>query len=189
MDPLNGKERVRRSLIPGLLVSGAAVVALVVVADPGRAFQILLSARPTEIVLSVAACGLGLVARAAASREFIDGRVPLGGSFAALNIGYLANNLLPLRAGEAIRSVVLGRRSGLGLVGGATAVGAQRQRRQIDVRVPIGGRVVGVADRIADQLQGRVDRARREPIPERGDPRCVTDLVHVVRLGRCLLLS
>lgn len=126
MDPLNGKERVRRSLIPGLLVSGAAVVALVVVADPARAFQILLSASPMEIVLSVVACSLGLVARAAASREFIGGRVPLGGSFAALNIGYLANNLLPLRAGEAIRSVVLGRRSGLGLVGGATAVAAER---------------------------------------------------------------
>ena len=126
MDHLNGKGLVRRSLIPGLLVSGVAIVALVVVADPARAFYVLLSASPLELVLSVVCCSLGLVARAAASREFINGRVGLGASFAALNIGYLANNLLPLRAGEAIRSVVLGRQSGLGVVGGATAVAAER---------------------------------------------------------------
>ncbi len=126
MDHLNGKGRVRRSLIPGLLVSGVAIVGLVVVTDPSRAFHVLLAASPWELVLSAVCCSLGLVARAAASREFINGRVGLGASFAALNIGYLANNLLPLRAGEAIRSVVLGRRSGLGVVGGATAVAAER---------------------------------------------------------------
>lgn len=124
----HGKEnpRATRSFIPGILVSGIAVVALVVVTDPGRALEILLTARPAELAVAVVLFCIGLVTRSAASREFIDGRVGLGASFAALNIGYLANNLLPLRAGEAVRSIVLGRRSGLGIVGGATAVAAER---------------------------------------------------------------
>ncbi len=116
----------QRSLIPGILLSGAAVVALFVVADPARALEILLTARPAEIAAAALVSGLSLIARAAASRQLIDARIGLGGSFAALNIGYLANNLLPLRAGEAIRSVVLGRRSGLGIIGGVTAVAAER---------------------------------------------------------------
>lgn len=116
----------RRSLAPGILLSGIAIVILIVVADPARALEILVTARPAEIAAAVVISGLSLIARAAASRELADGRVGLGGSFAALNIGYLANNLLPLRAGEAVRSVVLGRRSGLGIVGGATAVAAER---------------------------------------------------------------
>ena len=107
-------------------MSGAAVIALVVVTDPAHALQVLLTASPSELVAAVVVCSVSLVFRAAASRELINGRVGLGVSFAALNIGYLANNLLPLRAGEAIRSVVLGRRSGLGVVGGATAVVAER---------------------------------------------------------------
>ena len=107
-------------------MSGAAVVALVVVADPARALQILVTASPAELAAAAVVCSVGLVARSAASRELINGRVALGASFAALTIGYLANNLLPLRAGEAIRSVVLGRQSGLGIIGGATAVAAER---------------------------------------------------------------
>lgn len=126
MDHDDQDRRALRPLIPGLLLSGAAVVALVVVADPARALQVLMTASPTELAAAGVVSVLSLIARAAASRELVDGRVGLGGAFAALNIGYLANNLLPLRAGEAARSVVLGRRSGLGIVGGATAVAAER---------------------------------------------------------------
>jgi uncharacterized protein (TIRG00374 family) len=123
---VNESSRVRRSLIPGLLVSGIAVVTLVAVADPARALQVLLTADPIHLAAAAVVCCIGLVARAAASRELVGGRVTLIVSFAALNIGYLANNLLPLRAGEAVRSVVLGRRSGIGIIGGATAVAAER---------------------------------------------------------------
>ncbi len=126
MDHDDQHRRALRSLIPGLLLSGTAVVALVVVADPARALQVLMTASPTELAAAAVVSVLSLIARAAASRELVDRRVGLGGAFAALNIGYLANNLLPLRAGEAARSVVLGRRSGLGIVGGAAAVAAER---------------------------------------------------------------
>ncbi len=58
----------RPSLIFGLVLSGIAVVALVVVADPARALQVLLTASPVELAAAVVVCGLGLVTRAAASR-------------------------------------------------------------------------------------------------------------------------
>jgi hypothetical protein len=113
-------------LIPGLLVSGAAVAVLLAMADPARALEVLLAARPTELALSVVVFAVALTGRAAASRQLVDGRVGLGGAFAALNIGFLVNNLLPLRLGEGVRAAVLGRKAGLGIVGGATAVAAER---------------------------------------------------------------
>ena len=113
-------------MIPGLLVSGAAVAVLLAMADPARALEVLLAARPTELALSVVVFAVALTGRAAASRQLVDGRVGLGGAFAALNIGFLVNNLLPLRLGEGVRAAVLGRKAGLGIVGGATAVAAER---------------------------------------------------------------
>ena len=126
MNPPPTEERGRGSLIPGLIVSAAAIVALVVFVDFGQALAALRSARPGPMIAATLVFAVGLTGRAAASRELVDARTGLWGAFAALNIGYLANNLLPLRAGEAVRSLVLGRKTRLGLIGGATAVAAER---------------------------------------------------------------
>jgi hypothetical protein len=120
------ERRSGRSLIPGLLISAAAIVALVVFVDFDEVLAALRSARPAPMIAATLVFAVGLTGRAAASRELVDGRTGLWGAFAALNIGYLANNLLPLRAGEAVRSLILGRKTGLGLIGGATAVAAER---------------------------------------------------------------
>jgi len=120
------ERRTVRSLIPGLLISAAAIATLAVWVDFGQAIDALRAARPTEMIAATVVFAVGLTGRAAASRALVDGRTGLGGAFAALNIGYLANNLLPLRAGEAVRSFVLGRKTGLGFIGGATAVAAER---------------------------------------------------------------
>lgn len=114
------------ALIPGLLVSGAAVAALAVFVDFDRTLAALRAASPVGIAVAVVVFAVGLTGRAAASRELVDGRTGLGGAFTALNIGYLANNFLPLRAGEVVRAVVLGRKTKTGFVGGATAVAAER---------------------------------------------------------------
>lgn len=108
------------------MVSTIAIAALIVFVDLDQAVDALLAARPLEMIAATVVFCLGLAGRAAASRELVDGRTGFGGAFAALNIGYLANNFLPLRAGEAVRSLVLGRKTGLGFVGGATAVAAER---------------------------------------------------------------
>jgi uncharacterized membrane protein YbhN (UPF0104 family) len=126
VDPNNDTRRTARSFVPGLLISGAAVVVLVLVADPARAVEALVTARPVELAAAVVVFVVALGARAAASRELVDARTGLGGAFAALNIGYLFNNVLPLRLGEAARVVVLGRRSRLGVMGGAAAVAGER---------------------------------------------------------------
>jgi uncharacterized membrane protein YbhN (UPF0104 family) len=115
-----------RALLPGFLVSATAVAVLVGVAEPARAIEALLTARPIGLAAGVVVFAVALACRAAASCELVDGRVGFWTSFGALNIGYLANNLLPLRVGEVARSVVLGRRSGLGVIGGGAAVAAER---------------------------------------------------------------
>ena len=109
-----------------MLVSGAAVVALVAFVDFSHVVEALLAARPIPLAAATAVFAVALTGRAAASRELVDGRTSLGGAFSALNIGYLANNLLPLRVGEVVRAVVLGRKADIGFVGGATAVTAER---------------------------------------------------------------
>jgi hypothetical protein len=114
------QRRSSRTLIPGLLVSGAAVVALLFFVDFGLAVESLLAARPWYLVAATALFAVGVVGRAATSRELVDHRTGIGGAFAALNMGYLANNLLPLRAGEVVRSVVLGRKTGTGISGCST---------------------------------------------------------------------
>ena len=104
------------TLIPGLIVSGVAVVALFYFVDFGHALDALLSARPWYLVAATALFAVGVTGRAATSRELVDHRTGIGGAFAALNIGYLANKLLPLRVGEVVRSLVLGRKTGTGFV-------------------------------------------------------------------------
>lgn len=126
MNQATEQRRSIRTLIPGLLVSGAAIVALFFFVDFDLAFESLLAARPWYLVAATALFAVGVVGRAATSRELVDHRTGIGGAFAALNMGYLANNLLPLRAGEVVRSVVLGRKTGTGFIGGATAVAAER---------------------------------------------------------------
>jgi uncharacterized protein (TIRG00374 family) len=55
-----------------------------------------------------------------------DGRPPLRAVFWALSIGYLFNNLLPARAGEAARVVALRRETGVSALRGAGTVAAER---------------------------------------------------------------
>jgi hypothetical protein len=56
---------------------------------------------------------ISMTARALAWRELLGGQVPLGRVLAALNQGYLLNNLLPWRMGEIGRGILLGRRPGM----------------------------------------------------------------------------
>jgi uncharacterized protein (TIRG00374 family) len=55
-----------------------------------------------------------------------EGRPPLTAVFWALGIGYLFNNLLPARAGEAARVVALRRETGVSVLRGAATVAVER---------------------------------------------------------------
>ena len=102
-------------LVLGLLISvlllylalrGLDLVALAVVWRQSRVSLLLLG------TLLIA---LSLLLRAERWRGLVTtGGVALQAAFAANSVGYLGNLLLPARAGELFRSVILGRHSGLG---------------------------------------------------------------------------
>ncbi len=79
----------------------------------GDAWHGLESSSPGWLIPALGALALGLVLRAVRWRSLFEprGRPPLGPVLNATLIGYLFNNILPARAGEAARVVSLAQRS------------------------------------------------------------------------------
>jgi uncharacterized protein (TIRG00374 family) len=79
----------------------------------GRAWHVLRSSDYWWLLPALAALGLAMLARAIRWRVlFAPGRrPPLGSVLVAMMIGYLFNNILPARAGEVARVVVLNKRT------------------------------------------------------------------------------
>ena len=91
----------------GLLVSVAALVAVFAVTDV-RAMVAALSNLSAGVLLgALALFVLSIGLRALAWRVLLGGRVAWWSAFLALNVGYLVNNVIPLRAGEAARAVLI----------------------------------------------------------------------------------
>ena len=88
----------------GVLVSLAAVyfvLSQVNLAELGDAFG---RVRWGWLVLSMGLLALGLLTRAWRWRVLLSGGLPLGRAFSIMNVAYLVNGLLPLRAGEVARA-------------------------------------------------------------------------------------
>ena len=66
-------------------------------------------------------------------RRFLDRRVSSPQAFWAYSIGFVVNNALPFRLGEAARVLVLARRSGIPIVEVAAAAGLERLLEQLAV--------------------------------------------------------
>ncbi len=77
-----------------------------------RVWEVMRGARPMGVLLAAALISAALVIRALRWRVLLlaGGTVPVGLSFWATAIGYLGNNLLPARAGEVVRTVIVSRR-------------------------------------------------------------------------------
>ena len=91
----------------GLLVSAAALAAVFAVTDV-RAMVAALSNLSAGVLLgALALFVLSIGLRALAWRVLLGGRVAWWPAFLALNVGYLVNNIIPLRAGEAARAVLI----------------------------------------------------------------------------------
>jgi hypothetical protein len=73
--------------------------------------------RPADLALSLAASLSTLVIRSARWKSILRplARVPFGASFSATSIGMAASTVLPARAGEVVRPVVLSRRTSVPL--------------------------------------------------------------------------
>jgi len=131
--------RYRGGLGRAALGFAISVVALVLVArsvDLGAAWDAMKTAQPGWLVLLAVFICLDLLNRALRWKVLLSpvGRVRYRDSLGALLVGYLANNVLPARLGEFVRSHDLGERSGLSK---STILGTIVVERVIDTLVVV----------------------------------------------------
>lgn len=100
--------------LPGIVIS---VIALAIVLrfirweDLRQAFTYF---QPVYVVAVIGLTLLFLVTRGFAWRALLEDKTTFKQAFLTINVGYLMNNLLPLRAGEFARALLMGKTSGLG---------------------------------------------------------------------------
>lgn len=101
--------------LPGVLISGVALFVLfrfVNWEELSAAWAT--AAQPLNILAAFVLSVISVCVRAVLWQTLLKGRATFKSSFFIINIGYLLNNLFPLRAGEIGRAVFMGRASGLG---------------------------------------------------------------------------
>ena len=99
----------------GIAISVVALALVFRTVDVPAAMDVLRTAQPQWIALLVAFVIGDILLRAVRWRVLLSpvAAVPFGTMLASLLVGYLANNILPARLGEVVRSHDLGTRTGL----------------------------------------------------------------------------
>jgi uncharacterized protein (TIRG00374 family) len=99
----------------GVAISGLALVLVVRSVDIGAAWVTLRGAEAHWVALLVAFVVIDIGLRALRWQALLSPvkRVPIRTTLASLLVGYLANNVLPARLGELVRSHDLGQRTGI----------------------------------------------------------------------------
>ena len=99
----------------GVAISVLALFLVVRSVDLGAAWQTLQAAEPRWIALLLAFVVIDLALRAIRWRALLSpvATVPVMTTMGSLLVGYLANNVLPARLGELVRSHDLGERTGI----------------------------------------------------------------------------
>ncbi len=120
----------------GLAISVVALFLVVRSVDLTTTWDVLITASPQWIALLVAFVLADVLLRAVRWKVLLAplAPVPLGDSLASLLVGYLANNVLPARLGEVVRSHDLGTRTG---VSRAAILGTIVVERAVDTLVVI----------------------------------------------------
>lgn len=99
--------------LPGILVSLAALVILFTVIDPQETLNSLRQADGWFLALGMLVSLSWLFIRARVWQSLLQKKAGYTDVFLTLNVGYLLNNLLPLRLGEVGRAYLLGRKANL----------------------------------------------------------------------------
>ena len=122
-----------RALV-GLGVSAVAIVLVVRQVDIAAAWEVLQGALPVFVAATVACIVLDVTLRALRWRGLLVplARLRLPTVAASLLVGYLANNILPARLGELVRSHHLGDRTGISR---ASVLGTVVVERVVDTGV------------------------------------------------------
>jgi uncharacterized protein (TIRG00374 family) len=115
----------------GLAISAVAIALVVRQVDLAAAWEVLRGAAPAFVAATVACIVLDVALRALRWRGLLApvARLPLPTVTASLLVGYLANNILPARLGELVRSHHLGDRTG---VSRASVLGTVVVERVVD---------------------------------------------------------
>jgi hypothetical protein len=99
-------------LLIGTLVSGAVIALIAGQIDFPLMLEALRTANYWWLIPATIAAVLGLATRAVRWRVLLGGGLSLRRAFDILNIAYLANGILPLRAGEVARAFLASRGEG-----------------------------------------------------------------------------
>ncbi|CAN5620201.1 lysylphosphatidylglycerol synthase transmembrane domain-containing protein [soil metagenome] len=112
----------------GLAISAAALWILANSVDIPRAIDVLLTASPVWILVMIGTVAVDVGARGARWRALLTPirRLPYRRVLGYTYIGYLANNVLPARLGEPVRSHALGEGEGLSRPTVLGTVGVER---------------------------------------------------------------
>jgi uncharacterized protein (TIRG00374 family) len=120
----------------GITISAIALALVARTVDLEAAWVTLQSANPTWVALLVGFVGIDIALRALRWRMLLAplAPVPYRAALASLLVGYLANNVLPARLGEIVRSHDLGTRTG---VSRSTILGTIVVERVVDTLVVV----------------------------------------------------
>lgn len=98
-------------LLPGFLISAAAIAVLVFVVDWRKTADAWNRAQLWVLIPALACILAAMLTRAAAWRLLMGNTVALGRCFWNLNISYLLNGILPFRLGDVARAYLISRKS------------------------------------------------------------------------------
>ena len=132
---MRGTGGIARAAI-GIVVSVVAIALVLRSVDLAAALDALRRANLAWVALLVALIAIDVVLRAARWRLLLRpvAQVPFRATLQALLVGYLANNVLPARLGELVRSHVLGDRTGISR---STVLGTVVVERIVDTAVVV----------------------------------------------------
>jgi uncharacterized protein (TIRG00374 family) len=122
-------------LLPGLIISAAAITLLVFAVDWRKTVEAWSHAQLWVLVPALMCIVCAMFTRAVAWRVLMGNAVPLGRSFWILNISYLLNGILPFRLGDVARAYLVSRAkdgSPAGVTAGA-ALSAVALERMFDL--------------------------------------------------------
>jgi uncharacterized protein (TIRG00374 family) len=100
-----------KRILPGLIVSLVCLAAVLYIAQPARLLEALQLADFRLVALGFVVSLGWILFRTLVWRTILQEKATLGQVFWTVNIGYLLNNLLPLRLGELARSFLLSRQA------------------------------------------------------------------------------
>lgn len=120
----------------GTAVSAVAIVLVVRSVDLPAALDVLVRATPAWVLAAFGFIALDVVLRAARWRRLLDPirAIAFGPILGYMLVGYLANNVLPARLGELVRSHYLGDREGISRT---TTLGTVIVERVVDTAVVV----------------------------------------------------